>query len=169
MSFVLETHELARKPGSEREFVLNESAPDDFAVGLVYVPSGSAIEVNGRMEAVLEGVYISGDITAQLRGECSRCLETFEYETVENFAELFSHEPSDEPEEFALVGDLADLEQVIRDALLLDVSIKPLCMPDCKGLCPTCGTNLNEQPDHEHDEPIDPRWSALGSLGADDE
>ena len=52
----------------------------------------------------------------------------------------------------------------MRDAVVLDLPIAPLCQEDCLGLCPECGVNLNEVSQHSHDV-IDPRWAALGALG----
>ncbi|MGB9586009.1 MAG: YceD family protein, partial [Anaerolineales bacterium] len=57
-----------------------------------------------------------------------------------------------------------DLSSIIREYMLLDIPISPLCKPDCKGLCPICGENQNEVTCH-HDEPeIDPRLMALRSI-----
>ena len=56
---------------------------------------------------------------------------------------------------------MIDLEPVLRDAAMLDLPFIPLCREDCAGLCPTCGVNLNDDPDHGHDEAIDPRWAGL--------
>ncbi len=56
---------------------------------------------------------------------------------------------------------MIDLEPVLRDAAMLDLPFIPLCREDCAGLCPTCGVNLNDDPDHGHGEAIDPRWADL--------
>jgi uncharacterized protein len=61
-----------------------------------------------------------------------------------------------------------DLRAWARDALALSVPANLLCRPDCAGLCPVCGTNLNEAgPDHGHDRAPDPRWAALSQLRFD--
>ena len=44
---------------------------------------------------------------------------------------------------------------------MLDLPFQPLCRPDCRGLCPTCGSDLNRDPDHTHEVTVDPRWSGL--------
>ena len=59
------------------------------------------------------------------------------------------------------MGDLIDLEPVLRDAVVLELPFQPLCRPDCAGLCPQCGANLNDDPGHEHRPDNDPRWDAL--------
>ena len=67
------------------------------------------------------------------------------------------------PERVIRDDDLIDLEPVIRDAVLLAMPLAPLCQTDCAGLCITCGENLNDVPDHAHEE-IDPRWATLANL-----
>lgn len=62
-------------------------------------------------------------------------------------------------------GDFADIEALIRDTMVSELPLKPLCEPDCKGLCSQCGENLNEHPDHHHDI-TDIRFAALEGLKA---
>lgn len=59
---------------------------------------------------------------------------------------------------------MIDLEPILRDAVVLELPFTPLCRPDCAGLCPECGADLNRDPDHGHAEPIDPRWAGLIGL-----
>lgn len=116
------------------------------------------------MEAVTEGVLVTGLARATLSGECSRCLtavsEELEFDVQELYAYADKADPDDE-DASVMVGELVDLEPLIRDEVLLDLPFMPLCRPDCLGLCPTCGADLNEDPDHQHDERIDPRWAEL--------
>jgi len=62
------------------------------------------------------------------------------------------------------VGEGMDLEDSLREQILLAVPIKTLCRYDCKGLCPTCGANRNEQPCGCDQSKPDPRWAALAEL-----
>ena len=62
-------------------------------------------------------------------------------------------------------GDFADIEALIRDTMVSELPLKPLCEPDCKGLCSQCGENLNEHPEHHHDI-TDIRFAALEGLKA---
>ena len=85
---------------------------------------------------------------------------------VADFQELFVYEESDaEDEALRMEGDLLDLEPVLRDAVVLSLPFQPLCRDDCPGLCVECGARLADDPDHQHDEAIDPRWAALQTLG----
>ena len=70
----------------------------------------------------------------------------------------------EDEETYPLRGELLDLQPLIRDALLLELPLAPLCSEDCQGLCPTCGADLNDGPcDCDH-APSDPRWAALDLL-----
>jgi uncharacterized protein len=63
-----------------------------------------------------------------------------------------------------VVDDKLDLSGWARDAAALELPDKILCRPDCAGLCPLCGRNLNDEPHAHEDEPVDPRWSVLAEL-----
>ena len=57
-----------------------------------------------------------------------------------------------------------DLSEPVREAISLAEPIRPLCRPDCRGLCATCGADLNSDPAHHHDDPqLDPRLAALAT------
>jgi len=71
---------------------------------------------------------------------------------------------AEDDEAFRLDGDDLDLEPAVRDALVLALPFQPRCRPDCPGLCTICGAHLADDPEHTHDERIDPRWAALLEL-----
>lgn len=174
---VLDTRELGRRAGSMREESLVRSAPEGIGIMSIGVPPGSDVELDLRLESVIEGVLVSGTARVQLTGECSRCLEAVSDELEVDIQELYVYEETDhrgrpsrtdsaegdDDEQRHLVGDHLDLEPVLRDAVVLDLPLAPVCRDDCPGLCPQCGFRLEEDPAHSHDV-IDPRWAALGSL-----
>jgi uncharacterized protein len=174
---VLDTRELGRRPGSQRHTTVTAPAPADLGIEVLRVPEGASVELDLRLEAVMEGVLVTGSVSAELEGECVRCLETIREDLTVDFQELFVYEESDadtDPgsEEGAvagrLQGDLIDLEPLLRNTVVLELPLKPLCREDCPGLCIECGARLADDPDHQHDEPIDPRWAALRGLTTDD-
>ena len=73
-------------------------------------------------------------------------------------------EEGDGSDTYPLRHDEIDLEPMVHDAVLLELPQAPLCRPDCRGLCPTCGADLNAQSCDCDQNPIDPRWEALGAL-----
>jgi len=166
---VLDTRELGRRPGSQRTMAFAEPAPADLGIEVLRVPEGSPIEFDLRLEAVMEGVLVTGTARAALEGECVRCLQPIRDEIAADFQELFVYDDSetddDEADETSrLEGDLLDLEPLLRDAVVLALPFQPLCREDCPGLCAECGARLADDPDHQHDEPVDPRWAALRRL-----
>ncbi len=160
---VLDTHELSRRAGVLKEVTRVADAPEDLGIDVIGVPPGSPIEFDLRLESVVEGVLVTGTAKVQLQGNCGRCLEPISSSEVVDLQELFCYpgKELDDDEASRVEDDLIDLEPVLRDAVVLDLPFTPLCRPDCAGLCPLCGANLNQQPDHGHDEAVDPRWASL--------
>jgi uncharacterized protein len=167
--FVVNTHDLGRRPGSMRTHELSLPAPADLGTELLGVPEGSPVSVELRLEAVMEGVLASGWARASLSGECARCLEPFDDEIDVDFQELYVYPESDAEDDEAqrLDGELLDLEPAVRDAVVLALPFQPVCQPDCEGLCPDCGARLLDDPGHAHHEDVDPRWAALSALKTD--
>ncbi len=170
---MLDTRELGRRPGSQREVTLSVPAPADLGIDVLLVPEGSPVDIDLRLEAVMEGVLVTGTARAGLVGECARCLEEIHDDVEVTFQELYvyaEHQTShDEDDEVSrLEDDLLDLEPQLRDAVVLTLPFQPLCTEDCPGLCPECGARLAGDPDHGHDEPIDPRWAGLAALAQDE-
>jgi uncharacterized protein len=167
---VLDTRELGRRPGSSRKVSRSTSAPADLGIELMSVPEGEQIDLDLLLEAVMEGVLVTGSAQAEVSGECARCLEPIGESLSVDFCELFVYDDRDETIEDGeldvsrLEGDLLDLEPVLRDAVVLALPFQPLCQPDCPGLCPDCGLRLATDPEHTHEAPIDPRWAALTAL-----
>ena len=162
---VINTHELGRRPGSMRTLRLAVPAPTDMGIELLGVPSGSPVEVDVRLESVMEGVLASGQADVTLRGECARCLDSIEDQLEVQFQELYVYPESEAEEDEAsrLYGELLDLEPVLRDSVVLALPFRPVCRQDCPGLCVDCGARLADDPGHAHED-LDPRWAALSGL-----
>jgi uncharacterized protein len=176
---VFDTHELGRRPGALQRLTREISAPRDFGIqGVIGVPEGNPVELELRLESVMEGVLVTGTARATAEGECVRCLEPLELELEADFQEMFSYpdaddrgrviaEPGDDAEDdedrLFLEDGLFDLEPVLRDAVVLALPMQPVCQEDCPGLCSECGARLADDPDHQHDA-VDIRWAALQGL-----
>ena len=146
-------------------------APADLGIEVLHVPEGAPVELDLRLEAVMEGVLVTGTASAELAGECARCLEPIDDVVDVRFQELFVYDDQDysseDDEVSTLEDDLLDLESLLRDAVVLALPFQPLCQDDCPGLCTECGARLADEPDHTHEAPIDPRWAALTELTQD--
>jgi uncharacterized protein len=170
---VFDTRALGRQAGAAREESRTIPAPDLLRVELAGVPEGAEVDVDVRLEAVHEGVLVTGTASAPVVGECARCLESLTTEVEANFQELYRYEPSPEEEEeddvLLLDGDLLDLEPVLRDAVVLALPLAPLCSDDCAGLCITCGVRLADAgPGHSHEDAVLPEWEALRQFSSFD-
>ena len=178
--FLFNCHDLPRRAGEIREFELTITEHESMGLPFFAIPVGEAIEVDLRISAVSEGVLASAEVRALAVGECTRCLDRIELDLDESFNELFIYETDprsrsskrhekeivveDEEEVLTMQGDSIDLEGPIRDALILNLPVNPLCSEDCLGLCPGCGVKWVELPeDHGHDE-VDIRWAGLKGL-----
>ncbi|GAA5151885.1 DUF177 domain-containing protein [Nocardioides marinquilinus] len=175
---MLDTRELGRRPGSQREVTRTVPAPAELGIEILAVPEGSPVDLDLRLEAVMEGVLVTGTARAALEGECARCLEPISDEIEVTLQELYVYDDRHDHHErnaggdaddevSTLEDDLLDLEPLLRDAVVLALPFQPLCRDDCPGLCTECGARLADDPDHTHDAPIDPRWAKLTGLQQD--
>lgn len=166
---VFSTRDLGRSPGSMETLNEQVPAPADVGNALIGIRGGSELDLDLRLEAVHEGILVSGTATAQIAGECGRCLDPIEYDYEADIQELFYYEGSEEFEDdddvdqYWVVGDLIDIDPVLRSAVVTALPFQPVCKDDCLGLCNECGINLNDEPEHHH-EVLDPRWAALAQL-----
>ena len=184
--FQFNTHELPRRAGEMKEYQLDLEILEAVGVPLVAVPAGDVIEVDMRLESVAEGILLSADIYAIAKGECIRCLDPVEITVERKIQELYRYEPTNDKggkrkkhssrtdtsdeidlgavDELWLDGNEMNLEIPIRDAVVLDLPVNPLCSEGCLGLCPDCGEKWEKLPeDHAH-EVIDARWAGLAGL-----
>jgi uncharacterized protein len=115
--------------------LVEELTPGALDLDTEIVKFRGPIQVKAEVSKVLNLVTLRLSLNAPMQVSCSRCLQEFEAGFKKN---LELHYPVDNS------GRLLDLDPDIRDEIILDYPVKPLCIPDCKGLCPSCGKNLNE-------------------------
>jgi uncharacterized metal-binding protein YceD (DUF177 family) len=163
----VDLRELGRRPGSLHELERTAPAPADWRVELIGVPEGAEIELALRLESVMEGVLVTGELDVPVVGSCARCLEPIEDTLHLDVQELYAYPgstteaTSEEDEVRRLEGDFLDLEPLVRDTVVLSLPLAPVCSEDCAGLCVDCGLRLDDLPaDHTH-EVVDARWAAL--------
>jgi len=121
------------------------------------------------------GILVQGKLETRIYCDCSRCLKRYscplhidleeEYFPVIDVSTGTPLDIPDEPGSFTIdEHHILDLRESIRQNALLAIPMKPLCREDCRGLCPQCGTNRNENECNCNRETIDPRWAKLKSL-----
>lgn len=111
------------------------------------------------------GVLVQGTLEAAVQGECSRCLEENVPLTLTlPIDELFVYPATPDAEFSVPESGLLDLAPLIREEVIVQTPITVLCRPNCAGLCPNCGANLNDGPCECDKDDIDPRFAALKQL-----
>jgi uncharacterized protein len=159
---VVSVADLLRRPGHRREFELRGSIGGLTSAGTV-VDSADEVDVHVGLEAIPEGVVADGQVSAHWHAECRRCLTGVNGQVDVGFRELFERQPK-EGETYPLGHEEIDLDPLIREALLLALPLAPLCQAGCRGICPTCGADLNEGPCGCPPAGRDARWAALDDL-----
>jgi len=165
-AFAVDVRELLQKPAAHRHVVVR--APlEDLATPVARVPPDRPVTVDVEIESVVEGLLVTGKVSATAVVRCVRCLREFDQEVEAEVRELFTLEPrEDEDEGYAVLrDDRLPLDTMARDALVLAFPAFPLHSPDCAGLCPVCGADRNTVDcGHTGTEDIDPRWARLAGL-----
>jgi uncharacterized protein len=178
---------LRRQPGTRRE-ERRAGRIGELSVAGSVVPAGAEAVAVAVLDSILGGVEVAADIRAPWQGECRRCLRPLTGELHCEVRELYrpragdagkpgsgapdprrgpadrGHHHSDLDEDtYPLEGDQLDLRPLVRDALLLELPLAPLCRADCQGLCAQCGADLNAGP-CDCAPSRDPRWDVLDAL-----
>ena len=162
---IFDLRRLRLRSGDEhRERVEIELAPLQFG-GQRYVPVPEEVAAELIVNRAVTGTLMQLRFRGRLHGPCQRCLEDAVVERSIAVREYqASNDASEELQSPYLEDDKLDLSSWARDSLVLALPEQILHAPDCKGLCPVCGKDLNVEP-HEHEiEQRDPRWAALEEL-----
>jgi len=133
---------LKEEIGSEREYEVKGESEEGYPV-------------RGKVKLLKtdKSILVKGDIETKVKLVCSRCLETFELPLSFHIEEEFFPKVDINTGEFIYKGEeffideanILDLSEVIRQYIILSIPLSPVCSESCKGLCPVCGTNLNEK------------------------
>ena len=133
---------------------------------------GVSIEVD--IQKAGEEYFCQADVKVRITGECARCLTNYPTELAGRTDFIICSDSeenrvraTEDSEDYVFLKgtDLrADISEPVRQTAVLSLSLKPLCSEDCRGLCPQCGTNLNEGTCDCVKESIDPRWEGLKGL-----
>ena len=161
--YAIAVYDLMHRPGEMREKNLDIRVPEALGNAVIGVREGSPMKIDARLESLHDGILVSGEARTVIDGECVRCLTEIRKATRVEFQELFAYS-EDEAFDYTVYDDYVDLEPVVRDAVVLSLPFQPVCQEDCTGLCPECGVRLLDNPGHEHEAPVDPRWAALAGL-----
>jgi uncharacterized protein len=166
--------ELASLEGTKSEFAHTYEPGElvlvDERIRLVQPPT-----VSGRILRKDQKLKVEGHIEAEVEVECDRCLKrvqvpftsdfTFEYLTAGDYQAQQAAELSEEDLALSVFdGEAIDIDDIVREELLLDVPSHVICQEECKGLCPACGVDRNQVDCKCGTSETDPRWDALKNL-----
>lgn len=136
--------------------------------GQTYTVPGDRVEVRLDVSRTTgSGFALRLRLDARLGGSCMRCLENADALVDVDAREVDQPGGGDQLSSPYLDGQELDIRAWTRDALALALPAQILCREECAGLCPTCGENLNRNPDHHHEPEPDPRWAKLSELKLD--
>ncbi len=161
----IDVRDLAGHPGASRAERIAWEV-EGLGSELATLAAGEPVVGDLLFESVVEGILTSGHVHGTLALRCARCLDEFERPLDFEINELFSIDAADEDADVYPLGSdgWLDPDQMVRDAIGLELPFAPLCRPECLGICGRCGGNRNLG-ECECTEPADdPRWAALEQL-----
>jgi uncharacterized protein len=157
----IQVSDLLARPGHGRDETASLHLA--FAVGEAEVDDEAAVVI--RLRSLTDGVMARGTVETTVDLTCIRCLTTLSQPLMASFEAVFRVHPEDAEDEFAVEErGWIDLEPIVHDEVSLAVPARPLCRPDCAGLCQTCGTDLNTAPCGGHGDESDSPFAALKQL-----
>jgi uncharacterized protein len=159
----IDVRDLVGRPGATRAEHVSGTL-EGLATELARVQDDSPLDADLLLESLVEGILVSGRIAGMWTLRCARCLREFSEAFEVDVNELFVPRPFEDGDDYRLDPEgLIDPDQMVRDAVGVQLPFSPLCRPDCRGLCPVCGgdRNLGECPGHAE---VDPRWAGLEEL-----
>jgi uncharacterized protein len=152
----IDVADLLTHPAARRSVVVTAAVPD-LAGSAAAVAEDDPVELDLVLERVPDGIVVRGTVTARWTAECSSCLRELRDTAVLTVNELFEPEPL-EGDTYPLLGHELDLEQLVRDTVLLELPLAPTCDSTGAGPCSDDVPRANEPP------APDPRWRALSEL-----
>jgi uncharacterized protein len=159
----VDVRDLLAQPGASRR-VAKEERIRGMRTEMAGVPEERPVRIEVLLESVVEGILVSGPLSGEIEGRCSRCLKEFDRGFRVEVRELYAHgAEEDQDDEYPIREGTIDLEPMVRDAVVLSIPFSPLCRPDCLGLCERCGGDRNLGECFCGPE-VDARWAALDQL-----
>jgi uncharacterized protein len=161
---ILKIGSLLKESGNTMEISMGTS-PDLILDEVYPIKIKSKIHLLGEIENLSGVLYFNGCIEYEYGVQCSRCLKDLEREQIIDVEGTFSSAGSQsEKEDYIYKGKELDFSRFVADNVLLNIDSKYLCEESCKGLCSSCGKNLNLEECSCKDDHIDPRFEKLKDL-----
>jgi uncharacterized protein len=156
--------ELLRQPGTRRRIDVTVPRAD---IGIDDDRLSGDVTVAVDLESSLDDIVVSGQLSVAWSDECRRCLRPLSGDLDVDIEERYAVHPDAVDDAFPITGGQIDLAPMVREEILLAIPDGPLCRPDCPGLCPICGADLQEGPCGCDTTTRDERWAVLDQLRDD--
>lgn len=177
-SLLLPLHDQPTQLGICSEHQINWSVGPGWKTEVLSIPEGTVVPLQIRVTTIDEGVLVEVDASVEMVGECVRCVtpvtlaqnfsaaEAYAYPDAEarrapKSDQMIEIEGDDLDEVLVIDREQVDLEPILRDAILSEAPLQPICSKDCQGICVHCGVLLKDaEPGHQH-QFKDPRFAVL--------
>jgi uncharacterized protein len=161
----IDVADLLTHPGARRPVHL-EAALDDLGTPVARIVEPVRLDL--VLERVPDGIVARGELHARWDGECTTCLRELAADLTVGVAELYETHPLDGDDTYPIEGHEIDLEQLVRDALVLELPLAPTCERDDCAPAEAEGVLVGADDRPTEDSPTDPRWAALSQLDLSD-
>lgn len=169
--------ELDKLQGDGLRFAHNYEA-DEIVLDEEHARIVKPTQIEGRIERKASEYILRGKITAGAQVDCDRCLKAVDVPVEQNFevayvpqSEYASSETAElhaeDMDQSVFSENSIDLDELVREQIMLSMPLRALCNEECKGLCPVCGADRNVEDCGCESKEIDPRWAALAALKED--
>lgn len=157
-ALLVPVNDLIGTPGKQRQFSGEKAVV--LRLGDTFV--NGPMSVNGEVLGLIDAVKAHFSVSAEAHLTCTRCLTEWDEIVVSEADQVYGRVPDEDG--YGIVDGEIDISGPAQDELALSLPGVPLCAPDCKGLCPTCGTDLNTEPCDGHGEDPDSPFAVLKDL-----
>lgn len=159
---ILDVSDLIGRPGASRPIRCGVAVPG-LRGALGWVDDDALVQLDLSADSVVDGIAVTGTVSGTMHLSCSRCLVGFDqaFEQVVDETFYYGRRESDDDDGYAVEAEHINLEPMVRDVIVLAIPTVPLHDEACRGLCPTCGGDLNVS-DCGHSQTLeDLRWAPL--------
>lgn len=163
---VFDVTELVQRPGATRSVRGGAVIPGlDGPLGSI--GESEPVEFDLTLDSVIEGIAVTGTLAGTMHLTCSRCLIGYDRSFTQAVDETFYYGGGEDRDGYDVVENRIDLEPMLRDVIMLAFPLRPLHDDNCRGLCATCGADLNGADCGHAQQPEDLRWAPLRSVFSD--
>ena len=157
---VFDVTQLVSRPGATLRIQRPVTVPG-LSGPLGSIGENEPLQIDLAVDSVTEGVAVTGTVSGTMHLSCSRCLIGYDRSFTQGLDETYYFGGAEDHDGYDLVDNHIDLEPMLRDVIMLAFPLRPLHDENCRGLCATCGADLNGTDCGHTQQPEDLRWAPL--------